>query len=66
MNSARSLKRFFPHFMYRSLDPEKIIETIERLSSRIDERFPDSGLGRVCKELLTIAVESQATFGLDR
>jgi len=45
--------------MYRSLDPEKIIETIERLCSRIDERFPGSGLGRVCRELLTIAVESQ-------
>ncbi|MCM3901817.1 MAG: hypothetical protein ND866_08940 [Pyrinomonadaceae bacterium] len=45
--------------MYRSLDPEKIIGTIEQLSSRIDARFPDSGLGRVCKELLTIALESQ-------
>jgi hypothetical protein len=45
--------------MYRSLDPEKIIETIERLSSRIDERFPGSGLGKVCRELLAIAVESQ-------
>lgn len=45
--------------MYRSLDSEKIIGTIERLCSRIDERFPSSGLGRVCKELLTIARESQ-------
>lgn len=45
--------------MYRSLDSEKIIGTIERLCSRIDERFPTSGLGRVCKELLTIARESQ-------
>jgi len=45
--------------MYRSLDPQKIIETIERLCSRIDERFPGSGLGKVCRELLTIAVESQ-------
>lgn len=45
--------------MYRSLDPEKIVGTIETLCRRIDERFPDSGLGKVCRELLTIAVESQ-------
>ena len=45
--------------MYRSLDPQKIIETIERLCSRIDERFPGAGLGKVCRELLTIALESQ-------
>lgn len=45
--------------MYRSLDSEKIIATIERLRTRIDERFPGSGLGRVCKELLTIAGESK-------
>jgi hypothetical protein len=45
--------------MYRSLDSDKIIETIERLSARIDERFPGSGLGRVCQELLTVARESQ-------
>ena len=45
--------------MYRSLDSEKIIETIDRLCSRIDVRFPGSGLGKVCRELLTIAGESQ-------
>jgi hypothetical protein len=45
--------------MYRSLDSEKIIGTIGTLSKRIDERFPESGLGRVCRELLTIAGESQ-------
>src|SRR5688500_3271801 len=45
--------------MYRSLDSEKIIGTIETLSRRIDERFPGSGLGKVCEELLTIAGESQ-------
>ena len=45
--------------MYRSLDSEKIIGTIETLGRRIDERFPDSGLSRVCQELLTIAGESQ-------
>jgi hypothetical protein len=45
--------------MYRSLDAEKILGTIGTLGRRIDERFPDSGLSRVCQELLTIAGESQ-------
>ena len=45
--------------MYRSLDSEKIVDTIGTLCRRIDERFPDSGLGKVCRELLTIAGESQ-------
>jgi hypothetical protein len=46
--------------MYRSLDSEKILNTIETLSRRIAERFPSSGLNRVCEELLTIAEESKA------
>jgi len=45
--------------MYRSLDSEKILSTIETLSRRIAERFPGSGLNKVCEELLTIAGESQ-------
>jgi hypothetical protein len=45
--------------MYRSLDSEKIVETIGTLGKRIDERFPDSGLGKVCRELLMVAGESQ-------
>lgn len=45
--------------MYRSLDSEKIVDTIGTLCRRIDERFPNSGLGNVCRELLTIAGESQ-------
>lgn len=45
--------------MYRSLDSEKIVETVAALCGRIDERFPDSGLGRVCRELLTVAGESR-------
>ena len=46
--------------MYRSLDSEKIVDTIAILCQRIDERFPESGLSKVCRELLTIAQESQA------
>lgn len=45
--------------MYRSLNSEKILDTISTLSRRIAERFPGSGLNRVCEELLTIAGESQ-------
>ena len=45
--------------MYRSLDSEKIVDTIGTLYRRIDERFPDSGLAKVCGELLAIARESQ-------
>lgn len=45
--------------MYRNLDSEKILGTIETLSRRIDERFPASSLGKVCQELLKIAGESQ-------
>jgi hypothetical protein len=41
--------------MYLELDPARIIETIEKLKSRIEDRFPSSGLGRVCDELCTLA-----------
>lgn len=41
--------------MYRSLNAEKIVTTLEILHSRIEERFPDSGLGRVARETLTLA-----------
>ncbi len=45
--------------MYRSLNSEKIVDTIGILCRRIEERFPESGLSNVCRELLTIAGESQ-------
>jgi hypothetical protein len=45
--------------MYRSLDPEKIVATVEQLQRRVAERFPDSGLSAVCGELLKVARESQ-------
>lgn len=44
--------------MYRNLDSEKILGTVETLNRRIAERFPGSGLRGVCQELLTIAEES--------
>jgi len=45
----------------RSLDPAHITETIERLSRRAAIRFPDSGLSRVCQNLLDIARRTAET-----
>ena len=45
--------------MYRELNPTKTLVTIEKLQQRINERFPDSGLGKVCQELKEIASTSQ-------
>ena len=44
--------------VYRQLDDDRIIETLERLRHRIRERFPTSSLARVSEELLAIAHES--------
>ncbi len=45
--------------MYRTLNPDKIVATIETLEKRIDERFPGAGLGRVCGKLAQIARENR-------
>jgi hypothetical protein len=37
------------------LHPDRIIATIQALGARIEERFPNSGLGRVAKQQLGIA-----------
>ncbi len=44
--------------MYRSLNAEHIIHTIEQLRVRIEERFPGSGLGKVAAELQQICQEA--------
>jgi len=41
--------------MYRTLAPDKIIETLMRLHARITGSFPGSGLSKVCAELVEIA-----------
>lgn len=41
--------------LYRKLDVQKVIETIRTLELRIADRFPDSGLSKVCKELQDLA-----------
>jgi hypothetical protein len=40
---------------YQCLDADKISQTIERLSARISERFPESGLRSVCGHLLVVS-----------
>ncbi|HEX2840607.1 hypothetical protein [Hyphomicrobium sp.] len=45
--------------MYRTLNPEQIIATLETLTKRICERFPNSGLAGVSTDLTNIAKETQ-------
>ena len=40
---------------YRSLNPDRLVATLERLKLRIEERFPDRGICAVCSELLELA-----------
>jgi hypothetical protein len=40
---------------YRRIDPRLVIETAEKLDQRVGERFPESGLGRVAAELVTLS-----------
>lgn len=45
--------------LYNTLDSAKIIDTIERLTRRIYERFPDSGLYQVSRQLLEQAHQAK-------
>src|ERR1035437_2463340 len=45
---------------FRRLEADKIIETVKALRDRIEERFPDSGLGKVVWELQEVAEETVA------
>src|ERR1700682_2027334 len=42
---------------YRQLDESKIIATLTALRDRIDNQFPDSGLGRVADEMIAVGRE---------
>jgi hypothetical protein len=44
---------------YQTLDAASIVETLRKLERRIVERFPGSGLGAVCRELLAIAEQTR-------
>ena len=43
---------------YRQLNTPKVLATIKKLQLRIQERFPESSLSKVCSELYIAAVES--------
>lgn len=45
---------------YQTLDSEYILQTVDALSHRIDERFPESGLYMLSLRLLAIAKQAQA------
>jgi hypothetical protein len=45
---------------FRSLDPQKILTTTERLERRIVERFPDRGLAQVAREVVALARKVEA------
>lgn len=43
---------------FRSLQPDKVVDTVERLERRIAERFPDVNLRQVAAELVVMAREA--------
>src|SRR5260221_254677 len=43
---------------YRRLDSQKIVETVRALQSRVEDRFPGSGLSKLVAELLGVAEET--------
>ena len=45
---------------YQTINPDKVVTTIDRLQGRINERFPDSGLTQVCGQLLSVSQNMKA------
>jgi hypothetical protein len=43
---------------YRRLDSQEIISTVKALQARVENRFPESGLGKISAELLHVAQET--------
>ncbi|MBK7154808.1 MAG: hypothetical protein IPH72_24000 [Sandaracinaceae bacterium] len=48
------------------LDPLKLVSTAELLARRVHERFPDSGLSRLSKELVQLASDAKGAQRVDR
>jgi hypothetical protein len=46
--------------VYRSLDPERIVETADLLALRVSERFPGYGIARVTAEIAETARQARA------
>src|SRR3979411_1286382 len=42
---------------YRQLDEAKIVDTLTALRDRINNQFPDSGLGKVADEMIAVGSE---------
>jgi hypothetical protein len=51
-----------PDTSYRSLDSDLIVQTLTRLQSRVEERFPGRGLAAVARELTVIADEDRRSI----
>ena len=49
---------------YSNLDDNQIVVTLERLASRIEVRFPSSGLYKLCTHLKSIADQAKKRSGL--
>lgn len=45
----------------KNIDIDEVVATVERLRRRIDDRFPDSGLGGVCASVLTVSQAAKAS-----
>lgn len=50
-----------PNLGYESLDPKLVLETIERLEDRIEERFGERSLRGICARLREIGARAAAT-----
>ncbi len=52
---------------YRKLDPNLVLQSLETLVRRIEERFPGAGLANVCRDLVALAREtSQRAHEINR
>jgi hypothetical protein len=47
--------------MYSTIDPNRIVETLDQLEARISQRFPGVGLAKVCAELGGVGRRSSET-----
>lgn len=54
MHAGDSSDKAKPTMRKRTLDPMKIADTAKRLSTRINERFPEAGLYKISKELISL------------
>src|SRR5882672_2163710 len=58
LRSARSDRRRGVSAMKRLLREDKLLETVEKILHRIEERFPGSGLSQVASEIVQINREA--------